>query len=67
MDDPGILLGSGFAYQRKLKGGQHPSGRGARYQLVVAVLTGASQESLMAPLTNIALPSIAELPKLLIY
>jgi hypothetical protein len=42
------------------------AGRGAGYRLVVAVLTGASQGSLMAPLTNIALPSIAKLPKLLV-
>ena len=57
---------AGLPTKENLMVGNTLAGRGAGYRLVVAVLTGASQESLMAPLTNIALPSIAELPKLLV-
>jgi hypothetical protein len=41
--------------------------RSAGYRLVMVVLTRASEESLLVTLASIALPCIAELPKLLVF
>jgi phosphoglycolate phosphatase len=71
--EPGMILEfcrvAGLSANEVAMVGDSPAdlnaGRAAGCGLVVAVLTGASGEGLLAPLADVVLPSIAELPEFL--
>jgi phosphoglycolate phosphatase len=71
--EPGMILefcrAAGLPANEVAMVGDSPAdlhaGRNAGCGLVIAVLTGASEEELLAPMADIVLPSIAELPEAL--